>query len=127
MAVGEEELERFERDAEQGGGSKSADGDAPPAVASSGLLVSGKSRIRSIQATVSSRQSEEAKDKEEQSRKDSKDWEVAEVAVPIGPRSEPIWDEREFSHVRRWRERTHRDGREQGERKRDGACSKDDT
>ena len=74
MAVGEEEeLGDFEGCAEQGGGSKSAEGDAPPAVASSESLVAGRSRSRSSQATVGSIQLEKPKDNEKQSRKDCKE------------------------------------------------------
>ena len=93
MAVGEEELERFEHDAQCAdahGGSK-----------------------RGWQYSVGSRQSEEAKDEEEQSCKDCKDWKIPEVAVPISPRSEPIWDPPHLAHVRRWREGADRDGEQE--------------
>ena len=64
MAVGEkEELEHFEGGAEQGGGEKGAEGEAPPAVASYEWLVAGRSRSRSSQATVGSLQFEEVEDK----------------------------------------------------------------
>ncbi len=96
MAVGEEELERFERDAQCAGahgGSK-----------------------RGWQYSVGSRQSEGAKDEEEESGEDGKYGHIAEVAVPIGPVPHPLRDPPHLAHVRRRRERTDQDRREQRER-----------
>lgn len=56
---------------------------------------------------------------EKQSGEGRKDGHVPKVAVPIGPCSEPIWNEPQLAHVRRRREGTDRDGGEQGEREED--------
>lgn len=59
MTAGKEELKRFEGCAEERGGGKDTEGETPPAVASRELLVAGRSRSSSIQATVGSWQRQE--------------------------------------------------------------------
>jgi hypothetical protein len=72
MAVGEEEeLERFEGCAEEGGGEKCAESEAQRKV------------VRYFGRPVF--QWGEGQNEEEQSGEGSKDREVSEVAVPVGP------------------------------------------
>ena len=53
---------------------------------------------------------------EEESCEGGKDWKIPEVAVTIGPRSEPIRDPPHLAHVRRRRQGANDDRNEQGER-----------
>jgi len=106
-------LKKFKRCTEEGDGDEDDEGQTKWEV------------FRSVCVAV--RRQTKAHNQKEQSGKCGEGRKVAEIRMPVGPVAHPIGDPPNSAHVRMRPEHAVDDGREQRERERDDACSKDET